>query len=745
MIQSPGIQVTEYDRAAYNAGIQGSYIFVMGYADKGIPLTPYEITSFDDFKTNYGAPTNEAERYFFYAGQEVINQGGSLIAASLPYNNVISNAYRCMGINAESTPAAYNSVSLSAYTELAALSSFSQLSGGVIKLTPSTVATTGLTIHRDVYDIIKAGGDFTTADAASVLYDNIASYEYLIVNENKAQFTGANAHEGIFTVLVDPIDAMRVQRLITNSDSDVFSIMKGINYPSGINYQLGTGSASGIMISDFDVNLTGTYIGSSFSEDLARQFPGINWTEGGTKFDPYYFHQLGVIVCQTVEDTNNDGRLSLNIIEAFVGSVHPGKRDPATGQSIYLGDLINNTSNYIRWYADPDFVNTSVQYPLSAYENDENSVLFVPDMEYDMLNFSALESKKWIAGGTSLVNDMKTVMQKVSNIDAVQIDVVLDAGLSTISEYTNDNGSTGEIYDPITDSDDYGACNSPTRVEQWRNVCSELIAFCSQTRKDCMCVLDIPRFIVLDKNSKWVRETAPTNSFSNTIGNKLRYVTGLNSNYAALYADWMKIIDNYSGVAFWAPPSVKVGGIYVYNDRVGNIWDAPAGLNRGIINGIVDLAFNPNTKEADQLYIKSINYARRYPLDGFILEGQKTTQTKPSAFDRVNVRRLFLRLERLAYQVARYYVYEPNTSYTRRSLVDTLTPTFRTIQAAGGIYSYSIISDNSNNTSDVIDRNELKVAILIAPTKTAEFILLDFVAVRTGTTNFQEIVQTLGV
>jgi phage tail sheath protein FI len=157
----------------------------------------------------------------------------------------------------------------------------------------------------------------------------------------------------------------------------------------------------------------------------------------------------------------------------------------------------------------------------------------------------------------------------------------------------------------------------------------------------------------------------------------------------------MRAVDKFTGINFWMPQSVKVVGVYCFNDRTANIWDAPAGLNRGVINGINDLAFNPGDKDMDQLYTKGINYAKRYPLDGFIVEGQKTTQSKPSAFDRVNVRRLFLRLERLTYRAARYFVYEPNNIFTRRRLVDVLRPTFDSIKAQGGLYDYEIIYFNN--------------------------------------------------
>jgi phage tail sheath protein FI len=166
--------------------------------------------------------------------------------------------------------------------------------------------------------------------------------------------------------------------------------------------------------------------------------------------------------------------------------------------------------------------------------------------------------------------------------------------------------------------------------------------------------------------------------------------------------------DDYTGDFFWCPPSIKATGVMINCDVNYQYWDAPAGLNRGVIQ-CTDVAFSPTVKQAGPMYEKNWNYAIHYPNDGVVLEGQKTFQTKPSAFDRINVRRLFLRLERAAYQVSRYFVYEGHTAYTRQRLVDALDPYFKEAKNKGGIYDYIIKCDDENNPPEVIDRNELVV------------------------------------
>ena len=246
-----------------------------------------------------------------------------------------------------------------------------------------------------------------------------------------------------------------------------------------------------------------------------------------------------------------------------------------------------------------------------------------------------------------------------------------------------------------------------------------------------MFIADAPRPMVLQGEKKIVRPSKPTNSIDANILPRIKWITGLNTNYGAGYLDWFQVADEFSGDFFWCPPSIKAMGVYINTDLNFNYWDAPAGLNRGVVPA-VDVAFSPTPKQAGSIYEKNWNYAINYPQDGIVLEGQKTFQVKPSAFDRVNVRRLFLRLERQTYKVARYFVYEGNTAYTRQRLIDMLDPIFKAAKVGGGVYDYKIICDESINTPTVIDNNELRVKIGIKPVKSAEFILIDFIALSTG-------------
>ena len=168
-------------------------------------------------------------------------------------------------------------------------------------------------------------------------------------------------------------------------------------------------------------------------------------------------------------------------------------------------------------------------------------------------------------------------------------------------------------------------------------------------------------------------------------------------------------------------------------------WFAPAGFTRGLIQFANDLAVNPNQKQRDELYKANINPVANFPSQGQVIFGQKTLSKKPSAFDRINVRRLFLALERPTKKASRFFVFEQNTEFTRQRLINTLTPLFERAKNNEGVYDYLIVCDERNNTPEVIDANELVVDIYIKPVRTAEFILVNFYATRTDA-NFEEII-----
>jgi hypothetical protein len=206
----------------------------------------------------------------------------------------------------------------------------------------------------------------------------------------------------------------------------------------------------------------------------------------------------------------------------------------------------------------------------------------------------------------------------------------------------------------------------------------------------------------------------------------------LNSSYTAGYLTWFRTTDKFTGKAFWLPPTCKLIGNLVYLNAINLPWLAPAGTMYGRVNGIHAISLNPAPAEEDQIYLKNWNYCKQYPIEGFIIEGQKTTLTKNSAFNRINVRTLFLDLERFVTNVGRNYRYKVNNQFTREQFVQTIKPKLEDYTTRGGIYEYLIKCDDNLNTPEVIDANELRAAIYIKPSRLIEFILIDFIGCKSG-------------
>jgi hypothetical protein len=217
-----------------------------------------------------------------------------------------------------------------------------------------------------------------------------------------------------------------------------------------------------------------------------------------------------------------------------------------------------------------------------------------------------------------------------------------------------------------------------------------------------------------------------------TIDQAVTEGSNVDSNYVGTYYPWVKTIDRNTNRLTAVPPSVLMPGIFAANDAVAAEWFAPAGLNRGGIVGAVSVLNRLTHAERDTLYEGKINPIASFPGEGIVAFGQKTLQEKSSALDRINVRRLLIKVKKYIASTSRYLVFEQNTSTTRSRFLNTVNPYLEAIQQRQGLYAFRVIMDESNNTPDVIDRNILAGQIFLQPTKTAEFIVLDFNILPTG-------------
>jgi hypothetical protein len=246
-------------------------------------------------------------------------------------------------------------------------------------------------------------------------------------------------------------------------------------------------------------------------------------------------------------------------------------------------------------------------------------------------------------------------------------------------------------------------------------------------RKDCVAFVSPPQSATVNN---------PTHELQNVIDyrNLLR-----STSYAVLDSGYKYQYDKYNDVYRWVPMNGDTAGLCVRTDNIRDPWFSPAGFNRGQIKNVVKLAFNPDKADRDQLYKNGINPVVNFPGQGVILYGDKTLLAKPSAFDRINVRRLFIVLEKAIATASKFTLFEFNDEFTRASFRNLVEPYLRDVQGRRGIYDFRVVCDDTNNTPEVIDRNEFRGDIYIKPARSINFIQLNFVAVRTGV-EFEEIV-----
>jgi phage tail sheath protein FI len=249
----------------------------------------------------------------------------------------------------------------------------------------------------------------------------------------------------------------------------------------------------------------------------------------------------------------------------------------------------------------------------------------------------------------------------------------------------------------------------------------------AESRRDCVAFIS-PQFNdVIDNYGNEVTDIVSTRNEFNS------------SSYAVMDGNWKYQFDKYNNVYRWLPLNGDIAGLCVRTDFERDPWFSPAGFNRGHIKNVVKLAWNPGKGNRDDLYVAGVNPVVSFPGEGVILYGDKTMLAKPSAFDRINVRRLFIVLEKAIARAARYSLFEFNDEFTRAQFVALVEPFLRDVQGRRGIYDFRVVCDSTNNTPEVIDRNEFIGDIYIKPARSINFIQLNFIAVRTGVA-FEEIV-----
>lgn len=490
----------------------------------------------------------------------------------------------------------------------------------------------------------------------------------------------------------------------------------------------------------------------SVSERMAR-FPGYDFSDDAFNDSLKLF----VYRLNTTPYLQDAVTLDYSTVEAYTGSLYARRKqnDPRGGRLVNFSlenTIEKNFNSRINMFVNPNISETGdwlneFGRPVKKVRVSEGAKAIWSHSSYSPLS---IDNKNKNIGDLKLKLERVFQTYELTENESTFIDIVCEGGLSTINAGISASLINLSIPDDVKlhfdDTRDVDISNLKVIPKNSRAYYQEfdvireayvdvqrLFRNYANNRKNHVFVSDPLRYIfVKGKNAKTSENR--TFNFVNDILRPLNvsYAKVGRSTYMATYPNWLRKYDPASDEYIWLPPSGFVGRIML-NTRKRAPWLAPAGFNYGRLSNVVDIAMNPNQRQRDLLYRSSYNPIVNFPREGMVVYGQKTFINYQTAFDRLNVRNLFLWLEKSTTQVLNRFVFEPNTITTRNRVVLRLTPLFERAKVREGIYDYRIVCDERNNTPETIDRNELRVAIYIQPVRTAEFILADFVATRTGT------------
>ena len=502
----------------------------------------------------------------------------------------------------------------------------------------------------------------------------------------------ATAYESISASLVDTAAAAVGDTIVTTDESEVFNVGDIIqfsttastdDYDDGDFYRVTAIAASGETL-EFVQHPRGAgglkraIVDDSKIKRRWRYYDSVDRAPGTTAWTADRGGSGDEIHVVVVDE---DGVISGEpgrVIEAFSNMSKASDAKTPQGDNNYYADVIFNKSSQIYWM---DHNTAGTNWGSAA-----------TGITFTAVNVPTLESLTGGAVGSAVTDgQLKTAYEKFQDAETVDVGLIMA-----------------------------GPSSSSTHVDNLITI--------AETRKDAVVFASPQR-------SDVVNITNSNTQMSNVIGffNAIR-----SSSYVVFDSGYKYQYDRYSDIYRFVPLNGDMAGLSARTDTVADSWFSPAGFNRGIVRGAVKLAFNPTKAQRDQLYPARINPVATFPGQGTILFGDKTGLTTPSAFDRINVRRLFIVLEKAISTASKFQLFEFNDEFTRANFRNIVEPFLREVQGRRGITDFQVVCDETNNTGEVIDRNEFIAEIFIKPARSINFITLSFIATRTGV-SFDEV------
>lgn len=708
-IISPGVFTRENDISFIQPAPVAAGAAIIGPAVKGPVEVPTLVTSYNDYVRKFGTTfASGSTSYEFLTSIAVKNyfqQGGNSVLVSRVVSGSFSRATSTNITNTTTT------------------TGLTFASGSV---TLADVAADG-----QEYQIVGGGVTYNFTAIAGNLPDDIPSAnQYYFSPGSTAEDTVDNLGAKINGIAGFPLDV----DLVNSGDVDLFVLSGSAAGTTYNGYVFSTGSAAGgdpVAGNGFTLeggtNTTTATLNSFQLETLGKgdiynnaidattiqensdnslksgSVDNLRWEVSNVNSSLGTFtlsirrgddNLKNKIILETFNNLSLDPN-SGNYIEKVIGNQYQSL-DPVENYIETIGEYVNK-SNYVRVSA----VNT----PTLNYLGTDGVTI---NTDADGVSFSsslpAAQSGSFYGAVGSLLHATEP------NKFFKDIDSTNTQGLEA-SEY-------GDIISVLENTDDYqfNIITAPGLVYELTGHGTQLDSIISlaETRGDCIAVVDLVEH-------------------GDTVSGATTQAANINSSYASSYWPWLQT-QSATGRNEWVPASVVIPGVYAFTDNSSAPWFAPAGLVRGGITGVIQAERRLTRTQRDTLYSNKVNPIASFPGQGISVFGQKTLQTKASALDRVNVRRLLIELKKFIGDQARNLVFEQNTIATRNRFLATVNPYLESVVQRQGLYAYRVVMDDTNNTADVVDRNQLIGQIFIQPAKTAEFIVLDFTIEPTGAT-----------
>jgi phage tail sheath protein FI len=681
---SPGVNVSEVDLTTVVPAVSTSVGAVAGVFKWGPVGKRTLISSETELAAQFGKPTNHNPETFFTAANFLAYGNALYVVRAANTTNYSNGAISAVANTGSVTNAqvftvknddSYDNITFND-TDVLYVARYPGDLGNSLKISVCDSANA----YNKSIDIEAGDANLASGSIAAT----IGSNSIVISVANSATGTLAEANTRMVSVLAE----LQVNDILEVGNS---SIGKQYVKITGLPAAMGTnGSFTNATARFFTASVDNVYqLSENYSSNtVGKYWEYFNTVDAAPGISDYQASQGNTSAVDEIHVVvvDEDGQVSGvpgSILEVYKGLSRATNAKTTDGSTNYYKTVINESSKYVWWAND----------------------------------------RATAPSGTAL---------NITSVDTSPLYVSFQLGQDGDGESDVSVGTVLAGYDLFASAEDVdisllmtGKSRGGTNGEQISNYLVDNIA---ETRKDCIVLTSPDKPDVVNNSAQ--DESTDTVTFRNSCRS---------SSYLVIDSGYKYQYDKYNDIFRWVPLNGDIAGLCVRTDSQRDPWFSPAGFNRGQIKNIVKLAYNPDQADRDLLYKNGINPVATFPGQGTILFGDKTALSKPSAFDRINVRRLFIVLEKAIATAAKFSLFELNDEFTRAQFVSLVEPFLRDVQGRRGIYDYRVVCDETNNTGEVIDRNEFVGDIYVKPAKSINFIQLNFVAVRSGVA-FDEVV-----